>query len=192
MSEALVIMVVLTAALLIAVLAVLVLARRKAPAAPVLDEDALRRLVEQAVGRPVAEAGPSRRRRPSPTSVGLRCSVTRRPPRQRPLTPFVEPLPRPRMSCSSGPDGTPIRSGPTPGRRRNAPSRPPGRRQPNCAPGSSPSETASPWKRPQRCPRIARNFRKPSNGCAPPPRHWPTNSRRWSPTGDASGPSRAS
>ena len=56
MSEALVIMVVLTAALLIAVLAVLVLARRKAPPAPVLDEEALRRLVEQAVARPVTEA----------------------------------------------------------------------------------------------------------------------------------------
>ena len=49
MSEALVIMIVLTAALLIAVIAVLVLARRRPPAAPGLDEETLRRLVEQAV-----------------------------------------------------------------------------------------------------------------------------------------------
>jgi len=62
MSEALV--VVLIVALLAAVAALVVLARRRPPAGPVLDEDALRRLVEQAVGRPVtgqapAEVGPA-------------------------------------------------------------------------------------------------------------------------------------
>ncbi|MEP6562022.1 MAG: Rnase Y domain-containing protein, partial [Nakamurella sp.] len=52
MSEALVI--VLIVALLVALVAVLVLARRRTPAGPGLDEEALRRLVEQAVNRPSA------------------------------------------------------------------------------------------------------------------------------------------
>jgi ribonuclease Y len=55
MSDA-VVVVVLTAALLVAVVAMLVLIRRRPPTGPVLDEDALRRLVEQAVSRPTAEA----------------------------------------------------------------------------------------------------------------------------------------
>src|SRR6478735_5270886 len=55
MSEA-VVVVVLTAALLVAVVAMLVLVRRRPPTGPVLDEDALRRLVEQAVNRPAAES----------------------------------------------------------------------------------------------------------------------------------------
>ncbi len=59
MSEALVIMIVLTAALLIAVIAVLVLARRRPPAAPGLDEETLRRLVEQAVGHSGASTSPA-------------------------------------------------------------------------------------------------------------------------------------
>ena len=54
MSEALVI--VLIAALLVALVAVLMLARRRAPAAPGLDEEALKRLVEQAVNRPSSAA----------------------------------------------------------------------------------------------------------------------------------------
>jgi len=55
MSET-VVVVVLTAALLVAVVAMLVLVRRRPPTGPVLDEDALRRLVEQAVNRPAAES----------------------------------------------------------------------------------------------------------------------------------------
>ena len=55
LSEA-VVVVVLTAALLVAVVAMLFLARRRPPAGPVLDEDALRRLVEQAVNRPAVES----------------------------------------------------------------------------------------------------------------------------------------
>jgi ribonuclease Y len=59
MSEALVIMIVLTAALLIAVIAVLVLARRRPPAAPGLDEETLRRLVEQAVSHSAVGTSPA-------------------------------------------------------------------------------------------------------------------------------------
>jgi ribonuclease Y len=59
MSEALVIMIVLTAALLIAVIAVLVLARRRPPAAPGLDEETLRRLVEQAVSHSSVGTSPA-------------------------------------------------------------------------------------------------------------------------------------
>jgi len=58
MSEALVI--VLIVALLVALVAVLVLARRRAPVAPGLDEEALKRLVEQAVNRPVPAADAER------------------------------------------------------------------------------------------------------------------------------------
>src|SRR4051812_47340035 len=58
MSEALVI--VLIVALLVALIAVLVLARRRAPVAPGLDEEALKRLVEQAVNRPISSAEPDR------------------------------------------------------------------------------------------------------------------------------------
>jgi len=54
MSEALVI--VLIVALLVALVAVLVLARRRAPVAPGLDEEALKRLVEEAVNRPGSAA----------------------------------------------------------------------------------------------------------------------------------------
>ncbi|MET0967064.1 MAG: ribonuclease Y [Nakamurella sp.] len=54
MSEALVI--VLIVALLVALVAVLVLARRRAPVAPGLDEQALKRLVEEAVNRPGSAA----------------------------------------------------------------------------------------------------------------------------------------
>lgn len=56
MSEALVITIVLAVAVLIAVSAVLVVVRRRPPAGPVLDEEALRRLVVEAVGRPPADA----------------------------------------------------------------------------------------------------------------------------------------
>ena len=58
MSET-VVVVVLTAALLVAVVAMLVLVRRRPPAGAVLDEEALRRLVEQAVNRPAAESSDS-------------------------------------------------------------------------------------------------------------------------------------
>ena len=58
MSET-VVVVVLTAALLVAVVAMLVLVRRRPPAGAVLDEEALRRLVEQAVNRPAAESADS-------------------------------------------------------------------------------------------------------------------------------------
>jgi ribonuclease Y len=55
MSEALVITIVLAVVALIAVSAILVVIRRRPPAGPVLDEEALRRLVVEAVGRPPAE-----------------------------------------------------------------------------------------------------------------------------------------
>jgi len=55
MSEA-VVVVVLTAALLVAVVAMLILVRRRPPTGPALDEEALRRLVEQAVNRPATES----------------------------------------------------------------------------------------------------------------------------------------
>ncbi|MGS0686994.1 ribonuclease Y [Nakamurella sp. GG22] len=51
MSDVLVIVVI--AALVVALVAVLIVARRRPAPAPALDEDALRRLVEQAVNRPV-------------------------------------------------------------------------------------------------------------------------------------------
>ena len=53
MSDVLVIVVI--AALVAALVAVVVLSRRRPPSAPVLDEEALRRLVEQAVSRPVPD-----------------------------------------------------------------------------------------------------------------------------------------
>ncbi len=49
-------LIVVIAALVAALVAVVVLSRRRPPAAPVLDEQALRRLVEEAVGKPVQQA----------------------------------------------------------------------------------------------------------------------------------------
>ncbi len=57
MSDVLVIAVI--AALVAVLIAVVVVSRRRPPAAPLLDEDALRRLVEQAVSRPATEPGPA-------------------------------------------------------------------------------------------------------------------------------------
>ena len=63
MSDVLVIVVI--AALVVALVAVLIVARRRPAPGPVLDEDALRRLVEQAVSRPV-EATPAAEPAPEP------------------------------------------------------------------------------------------------------------------------------
>ncbi len=63
MSDVLVIVVI--AALVVALVAVLILARRRPAPGPVLDEDALRRLVEKAVSRPV-EATPAAEPAPEP------------------------------------------------------------------------------------------------------------------------------
>ena len=56
MSEALVITIVLAVVIVAAAAAVIVVLRRRPPAGPGLDEDALRRLVVEAVGRPAAPA----------------------------------------------------------------------------------------------------------------------------------------
>jgi ribonuclease Y len=50
-----VLLIVMIAALVAALVAVVVLSRRRPPAAPVLDEQALRRLVEEAVGKPAPQ-----------------------------------------------------------------------------------------------------------------------------------------
>ena len=137
------------------------------PAAPALDEEALRRLVEQAVstGRPPTATAGTRRR--SRISVGSPCSVTRRPRPRRPRTRSAAPPPRRPTNCRPGPGGMPTRSGPTPWRRPSGPSRRPGPRPPSCAPDSSPSGTGSPSRRPPRSPRTARSCRRRSSGCGP-------------------------
>src|SRR4051812_17661451 len=68
MSEALVITIVLAVVVLVAVAAVVVVLRRRPPAGPMLDEEALRRLVVEAVGRPAT--GPAEEAAPAEPDLG--------------------------------------------------------------------------------------------------------------------------
>ena len=70
MSEALVITIVLAVVIVAAAAAVVVVLRRRPPAGPGLDEDALRRLVTEAVGRPAASAAAEESAPPAEPDLG--------------------------------------------------------------------------------------------------------------------------
>ena len=74
----------------------------------------------QWAGPPGGATSDRRRRHEARSRSVSPCSATRPPQPPRPQMPFAGPPPRPPTNCSSDPVGTPIRSGPTPGRRRSA------------------------------------------------------------------------
>ena len=147
MSDVLVIVVI--AALVVALVAVLILARRRPAPGPVLDEDALRRLVER---RSVARSRRHRQREPAPEPDLGRFALL-----SHEAAAAAEAADAVRRTAAEAadelrtrPGRTPNRCGPTPGRKPSAPSRLPARRPRNCGTTSSPNGIGSPSRRQQR------------------------------------------